>query len=45
MKSKADLVDIVWSGPMPSHHEGFVLGNGDLGALMFGNQAVWKMIF
>jgi len=33
MKSKAD------------HHEGFVLGNGDLGALMFGNQYELKFLF
>jgi len=38
-------VDLVWFGSMPSPHEGFILGNGDLGAAMYGNQYELKFAF
>jgi hypothetical protein len=45
MKMKGDLVDVIWNGPMTSQHEGLILGNGDLGALVYGNQYEIKMTF
>jgi len=43
VKNRKD--DVFLSGPMPSHHDGFILGNGDLGALMYGNQSELKFMF
>jgi len=45
ISKKKDYVDILWDGSMPSWEEGFILGNGDLGALMYGNQFELKFLF
>ena len=37
----AETLDLVWDGPLASFHEGFILGNGDLGAVLYGNQ--WEL--
>ena len=43
MSRRSTVSDIVWDGPLASYHEGFILGNGDLGAVMYGNP--WELKF
>jgi hypothetical protein len=45
MKKREELIDVIRSGAMTSQHEGFILGNGDLGALVFGNEYELKFWF
>lgn len=43
MRHRSTVSDLVWDGPLTSYHEGLILGNGDLGAVMYGNQ--WELKF
>ena len=41
MQPRSEVSDIVWDGPLMSYHEGLILGNGDLGGVLYGNQ--WEL--
>ena len=43
MSRRSTVSEIGWDGPLTSYHEGLILGNGDLGAVAYGNQWEFKL--
>ena len=43
MSRRSTVSEIGWDGPLTSYHDGLILGNGDLGAVAYGNQWEFKL--